>query len=105
MKEQLGDSYNAEEIDKYFDQAIVNVAMNLENPTGLHSIEELANNAVVYFNAIATAGVHGQETNKVSNNKIDMTQILVETGKIDNYCSGIIGRGKLWIWHNHANNE
>ena len=97
MKEQLGDSYNAEEIDKYFDQAIVNVAMNLENPTGLHSIEELANNAVVYFNAIATAGVHGQETNKVSNNKIDMTQILVETGKIDNYCSGIIGRGKLWI--------
>ncbi len=97
MKEQLGDSYNAEEIDKYFDQAIVNVAMNLENPTGLDSIEELANNAVVYFNAIATAGVHGQETNKVSNNKIDMTQILVETGKIDNYCSGIIGRGKLWI--------
>lgn len=97
MKEQLGDSYNAEEIDKYFDQAIVNVAMNLENSTGLHSIEELANNAVVYFNAIATAGVHGQETNKVSNNKIDMTQILVETGKIDNYCSGIIGRGKLWI--------
>ena len=97
MKEQLGDSYNAEEIDKYFDQAIVNVAMNRENPTGLHSIEELANNAVVYFNAIATAGVHGQETNKVSNNKIDMTQILVETGKIDNYCSGIIGRGKLWI--------
>ena len=97
MKEQLGDSYNAEEIDKYFDQAIVNVAMNLENPTGLHSIEELANNAVVYFNAIATAEVHGQETNKVSNNKIDMTQILVETGKIDNYCSGIIGRGKLWI--------
>ena len=33
----------------------------------------------------------------MSNNKIDMTQILVETGKIDNYCSGIIGRGKLWI--------
>lgn len=61
MKEQLGDSYNAEEIDKYFDQAIVNVAMNLENPTGLHSIEELANNAVVYFNAIATAGVHDRK--------------------------------------------
>ena len=101
MKEQLGDSYNAEEIDKYFDQAIVNVAMNLENPTGLHSIEELANNAVVYFNAIATAGVHGQETNKVSNNKIDMTQILVETGKIDNYCSGIIGRGNMYVLKMH----
>ena len=97
MKEQLGDSYNAEEIDKYFDQAVVNVSMNLQNPTELHSIEELANNTVVQFNAIATAGLHGQETNKVSNNKIDMTQILVETGKIDNYCSGIIGRGKLWI--------
>lgn len=97
MKEQLGDSYNAEEIDKYFDQAVVNVSMNLQNPTELHSIEELANNTVVQFNAIATAGLHGQETNKVSNNKIDMTQILVETGKIDNYCSGIIGRGKLRI--------
>lgn len=81
MKEQLGDSYNAEEIDKYFDQAIVNVAMNLENPTGLHSIEELANNAVVYFNAIATAGIHGQETNKTSNNKIDMQTVLLNTGK------------------------
>lgn len=89
MKEQLGDSYNAEEIDKYFDQAIVNVAMNLENPTGLHSIEELANNAVVYFNAIATAGVHGQETNKTSNNKIDMQTVLLNTGKIDKYCSPI----------------
>lgn len=97
MKEQLGDSYNAEEIDKYFDQAVVNVAMNLQNPTELHSIEELANNTVVQFNATATAGIHGQETNKVSNNKIDMTQILVETGKIDNYCNGIIGSGKLWI--------
>lgn len=89
MKEQLGDSYNAEEIDKYFDQAIVNVAMNLENPTGLHSIEELANNAVVYFNAIATAGIHGQETNKTSNNKIDMQTVLLNTGKIDKYCSPI----------------
>lgn len=89
MKEQLGDSYNAEEIDKYFDQAIVNVAMNLENPTGLHSIEELANNAVVHFNAIATAGIHGQETNKTSNNKIDMQTVLLNTGKIDKYCSPI----------------
>ena len=96
MKEQLGDSYNAEEIDKYFDQAIVNVAMNLENPTGLHSIEELANNAVVYFNAIATAGIHGQETNKTSNNKIDMKKILTESGQIDNYCNGSIAKGKGW---------
>lgn len=89
MKEQLGDSYNAEEIDKYFDQAIVNVAMNLQNPTELHSIEELANNAVVHFNAIATAGIHGQETNKTSNNKIDMQTVLLNTGKIDKYCSPI----------------
>lgn len=96
MKEQLGDSYNAEEIDKYFDQAIVNVAMNLENPTGLHSIEELANNAVVHFNAIATAGIHGQETNKTSNNKIDMKKILTESGQIDNYCNGSIAKGKGW---------
>lgn len=96
MKEQLGDSYNAEEIDKYFDQAIVNVAMNLQNPTELHSIEELANNAVVHFNAIATAGIHGQETNKTSNNKIDMKKILTESGQIDNYCNGSIAKGKGW---------
>ena len=99
MQEQLGDLYIAEDIDAYLDQAIYNMALNLENPFVSNSVKSIIDATLVEFNKIATAGLHGEEIETPAVEGLDKSVVLSNAGKADDYSTGAVtcsNRRKNW---------
>ena len=113
MKEQLGDLYTEADIDAYLDQAIYNMALNLENPFASNSVKSIIDATLVEFNKIATAGLHGEEIETPVIEGLDKSVILSNAGKADDYNTGAVdcsGRRKNWgnatdDYNNNATNR
>ena len=113
MQAQLGDLYIAEDIDAYFDQAVYNMALGLEDPMAWHTVKEIVDATLVEFNEIATAGLHGEESDTAEVEGLDKSVILSNAGKADDYNTGAVdcsGRRKNWgnatdDYNNNATNR
>ena len=113
MQAQLGDLYIAEDIDAYFDQAVYNMALGLEDPMAWHTVKEIVDATLVEFNEIATAGLHGEESDTAVVEGLNKSVILSNAGKIDDYYTGAVdcsGRRKNWgnatdDYNNNATNR
>lgn len=99
LKEQLGSLYNKEEIDKYIDAAMVEMAMGLSDITGLHKVSELVDSFLAKFDNIATNGLK-QNTTAKSPQVLDRTQVLDAADAYDEYSSGV----QSGSWHKRKKN-
>lgn len=98
MQTQLGELYIAEDIDAYLDQAIYNMALDIENPFVSNSVKSIIDATLKEFNKIATAGLHGEET-EIQEAGLNKSVILSNAGKAEDYNTGAVNcsdRRKNW---------
>lgn len=88
LKAQLGSLYNADEINKYINEATIEMAMGLSSIDGLHDISELVDSFLAKFNAIATNGLKKQGSSK-SASALDKSAVLASADAYGDYASGI----------------
>lgn len=96
LKEQLGDLYNEDNIDQYFDKAVLSSVMNMGDPNNLIKVSTLINKVISEFNTIATDGLKGNKTNS-----IDKTQVMKDAGVIEDYSTGRVS-GSHYAKHTKA---
>ncbi len=93
LKEQLGDLYVEADIEKYFDEAVLQQLINLGNTNVHTTVDELVNGIIKEFNKIATEGIKGSNSN---NGGIDRTQVLNDSGAVDDYTQGEVRGHQYW---------
>lgn len=100
LKDQLGDMYNESDIEKYFDDAVLQQLINFGNLSNTVTVESLVDGILKEFNTIATEGLKGGNTQDGS---IDRTQVLKDSGAVDEYTSGENRGGTHWKSSNARN--
>ena len=84
LKEQLGDKYNKEEIDEYFNRALIEMAMSLSDPSATNTVAAIVDKFLEKFDSIATMGLmYGSEYK--GNNILDKVSVLTDAGKMSEY--------------------
>lgn len=99
LKEQLGALYNPEEIEKYFNEAMVKMAMSLPNNNQLSNISDLVDIFLRQFDKIATNGLQ-KVPSAVSPDRLDKVKVLEAADAFGDYTSGIHGGS----WHRRSPN-
>lgn len=99
LKEQLGDLYVEADIEKYFDEAVIQQLVNQAKNGDTTTVDDFVNGIIKEFNKIATDGLKGTNSNDGS---IDRTQVLKDSGAVDDYASGEIRGGTHWKSSNAA---
>ena len=85
LQEQLGALYNEADIEQYFNDAIIEQLLNYGNLNNTVTVESLVNGVLNEFNTIATKGLKGGASN---DGTLDRTQVLKDSGAVDDYTSG-----------------
>ena len=93
LKEQLGDLYVEADIEKYFDDAVLQQLINFGNLSNTVTVESLVDGIIKEFNKIATEGIKGTNSN---NGGIDRTQVLKDSGAVDDYTQGEVKGHQYW---------
>lgn len=99
LKEQLGSLYNQEEIEKYFNEAMIKMAMSLPNNNTLSNICDMVDVFLTQFDKITTNGLQNVSSAKSPAN-LDKVQVLSSADAFDEYTSGIHGGS----WHKRSPN-
>ena len=88
MKEQLEDLYNEDDINIYFNQAVINMAAKIENPDENHSMEEILTKTIEEFNNVATYALHENALPVEQESGVNRMQICYEAGVINHAVTG-----------------
>lgn len=99
LREQLGSLYNREEIEKYFNEAMIKMAMSLPNNNTLSNICDMVDVFLTQFDKITTNGLQNVSSAKSPAN-LDKVQVLSSADAFDEYTSGIHGGS----WHKRSPN-
>ncbi len=93
LKEQLGDLYNEADISKYLNDAVLQQLINIGNGNATVTVESFVDGIIKEFNEIATNGLKG---NTANDGTIDRTQVLKDSGAVDDYASGELRGSTKW---------
>ena len=93
LQEQLGALYNEADIEQYFNDAIIEQLLNYGNLNNTVTVESLVNGVLNEFNTIATKGLKGGASN---DGTLDRTQVLKDSGAVDDYTSGELRGSTKW---------
>ena len=93
LKDQLGALYNEADIEKYFDDAVLQQLINIGDNNATVTVESFVDGIIKEFNEIATNGLKGTNSN---DGTIDRTQVLKDSGAVDDYAASETRGGTHW---------
>ena len=93
LQQQLGSLYNEADIEQYFNDAIIAELLNLDNANNHITVDNFINGILKEFNEIATKGLKGGASN---DGTLDRTQVLKDSGAVDDYASGELRGSTKW---------